>query len=298
MLKFFNELFNKSSNQNINMNYYIKELEELSNGLGEYANMNTLTDEITSKGDILLSKIEQIEVKTKNITDSKLSYALAIVYSNYSSWYRRGDERKFFLEKSIFLLNQSISLSPQNIEAKAELGHILIDYKIVRNLSKGIKLLEELQNNNELPTYLNSTLAEAKRKIGKIENNNFNLCSFQDPSPAVFREERKRFRALIRKYKKENKNELLKEVLNEYYSLAILVTFCYGEHDCNSGVSGRMYDEAIKIVNQRCNKINFSYLDNGRIENSGFISNNDWKTFIKVFGEVDNILNLNKENND
>jgi hypothetical protein len=275
------------------MEFYIKELEELSNGLGEYTNMNTITEKIKLKGDNLLSKIEQIEVETKNIINSKLSYTLAIAYYNYCSWYRRGDERKEILEKSISLLNQSIFLSPQNIESKAKLGHMLIDYKIIRDLSKGIKLLEELRDNNELPVYLNSTLAEAKRKIGNIENNNFNLCSFQDPSPAVFREERKRFRALIRKYKKENRIELLEQVLNDYYGLAVLATFCYGEHDCNSGVSGRMYDEAIKIVNKVCNKINFLYLDYGIIENSSFISNNDWKIFIKVFGKVDKQLTSN-----
>jgi len=103
------------------------------------------------------------------------------------------------------------------------------------------------------------------------------------------------FRALIRQYKKEDKTELLKTTLTQYYNLAILVTLCYGNHNCNSAVSGNEYNKAIQIINNVCEDINFSFLHNGIIINSEFISNNDWKTFIKIFGENNKKFNLQKE---
>ena len=295
MIKIFSKIFHINSSSNQDINNYIQRLEELSNGFGEYANIQTITKEIEIKGNELLSQIEQIEELTKSIIDSKLSYALAIAYHSYCSWYKRGDEQKYFLEKSLLLLNKSIAISPNN-EAKAELGHLLIEKKAIRNLDKGVELLEELNQKNQMPSYLNSTLSKAKRQLGEIKNDTFNLCIFQkDPSPAVFSEERKRFRALVRQYKKEDKTELLKTTLTQYYNLSILVTLCYGNHNCNSAVSGNEYNEAVQIVNKVCEYINFSFLHNGIIINSEFISNNDWKTFIKIFGENNKKFNPQKE---
>lgn len=295
MIKIFSKIFHINSSSSQDINNYIQRLEELSNGFGEYANIQTITKEIEVKGDELLSQIEQIEELTKNTIDSKLYYAIAMAYHSYCSWYKRGDEQKYFLEKTLSLLNKSIEISPNN-EAKAELGHLLIEKKAVRNLAKGIELLEELNQNNQMPSYLNATLSKAKRQLGEIPNNSFSLCAFKkDPSPAVFREERKRFRALIRQYKKENKVELLKTTLTQYYNLSILVTLCYGNHNCNSAVAGNEYNEAIQIINKVCKSINFSFLHDGIIIGSGFISNNDWKTFIKTFGENNKEFNPQKE---
>lgn len=44
-----------------------------------------------------------------------------------------------------------------------------------------------------MPSYLNSTLSKAIRQNKGVKlNDTYNLCSFNDPSPAVFREERKK----------------------------------------------------------------------------------------------------------
>jgi len=146
-----------------------------------------------------------------------------------------------------------------------------------------------------MPEYLNSILAKATRQsIGVKLESTYDLCSFKDPSPAVFREERKKFRELIRKFKKEKNTDSLKITLNQYYQLAVLVTTCYGEHDCNSGVRGNQYESAIKIVRNVCKDIDYSYITHGKIEKSNFISENDWKTFIKFFGNNKNSLNVNK----
>ncbi len=183
-------------------------------------------------------------------------------------------------------MNESLFIAPNNINAKSELGRLLIEEKVIRNLSKGIKILEDLENDGNMPLHLNSILSKAHRQLGNIEQDSgFNLCAFDDPNPAVFSEERKRFRALIRKYKKQNEIDKLRTTLNQYYNLGVLVTICYGEHDCNSGVIGWQYDEAIKTVRKVCNKIDFSFAQHGFLEESNFISKNDWKTFVVVFGE-------------
>ena len=113
-----------------------------------------------------------------------------------------------------------------------------------------------------------------------------------NPTPAVFAEERKKYRTLIRKYKKENDTDNLKRTLKNFYNLAILVVVCYGSHDCKSGVAGHDYDLAIGRVKKVGKKLNFSFKENGYIKNCNFISNNDWKQFISVFGEVNKKIDL------
>ena len=80
-------------------------------------------------------------------------------------------------------------------------------------------------------------------------------------------------------------------ILDQYYSLAVLVIICYGEHDCNSGVIGWQYDEAVNMVRKICNRIEVSFVTHRFLEKSNFISKNDWKTFVGVFGENTNHYN-------
>jgi hypothetical protein len=269
----------------------IEMLNNISNGLGEFAsfafddqNQNAKKE----KARQMLSIITDIETKNALLNNTTLSYSLAIAYCNYNAWFVRGEERKMYLEKCISFLYKAISIYPKNHDAKSELGRLLIEEKEIRNLTKGIELLEELDREGKMPSFLNSVLSKAHRQSGNIEiDDMYELCEFTDPSPAVFREERKRFRALINKYKKQEEIEKLKITLNQYYNLAVLVTVCYGSHDCNSAVSGFQYDQATKIVKQICNKINCSFASHGYILNSKFISGNDLKTFIKVFGDID-----------
>lgn len=290
--KFFTKIFKQNNTDDIST------LNEISNGLGEYAScsFNELNIDIKhKKGQEMLSIITSIEKNSIESSDTNLFYSIAIAYRNYCAWFVRGDERKKYLEKSILFLNKSISVSSKNIDAKSELGRLLIEEKVVRDLSKGINILEKLQDANQMPEYLNSVLSKAIRqnKGVKLENT-YDLCSFNDPSPAVFREERKRFRELIRTFKKEKNIDSLKTTLNQYYQLAILFTVCYGEHDCNSAVGGIQYDNAIKIVKNICKKIDYSYTIHGKIVKSNFISENDWKTFINIFGNNSNSFDTNK----
>ena len=273
----------------------IEILKDISNALGTYAStaFNNKSKTIKNKKAAeMLSIIKNIENNTKNLDDTELYYYIAIAYRNYSAWFVRGNDRKKILEKCIYNLNKAISIDFNNIEAKSELGRLLIEEKIIRNLPKGIEILENLKNNGKLPSSLNSILSKAHRQIGNIGiDNNFDLCSFKDPSPAVFREERKKFRALIRKYKKNKESEKLKLILFQFYNLAILVSICYGDHDCNSGVVNWQYEEAIQKVKKLCQKISFSYEENGYIEKNNFISRNDWKTYQAIFGKTTKSFN-------
>lgn len=273
----------------------IAKLTSISNGLGEYASIafsEKRPSERNEKALGMLSTIKKIEKTCAQLKNSELFYSIAIAYRNYCAWFVRGEDRKQYLEKCVFYLTESLSIDPNNLDAKGELGRLLIEEKVIRDLSKGINILEDLKNNGNIPPHLNSILSKAHRQSGKIEQDSyFNLCAFNDPSPSVFREERKRFRALIKKYKKQNKTDKLKTTLNQYYNLAVLVTICYGDHDCNTGVIGWQYDEAIKTVGKVCNKIDFSFAQHGFLEESNFISNNDWKTFVAVFGESSKSFN-------
>jgi hypothetical protein len=273
----------------------IATLTSISNGLGEYASIafsEKKPSEKNEKALEMLSTIKEIEKTCRQLQNSKLFYSIAIAYRNYCAWFVRGEDRKQYLEKCVFYLTESIAIDPDNIGAKAELGRLLIEEKVVRNLPKDIKILKDLKNDGDMPSHLNSILSKAHRQSGNVEQDrDFNLCAFNDPSPAVFREERKRFRALIKKYKKQNEIDKLKTTLNQYYNLAVLVTICYGNHDCNTGVIGWQYDEAIKTVKKVCNKIDFSFAQHGFLEESNFISNNDWKTFVAVFGESSKSFN-------
>ncbi|AJI74438.1 hypothetical protein BZ13_1187 [Francisella philomiragia subsp. philomiragia ATCC 25015] len=197
MLKFFKSLFLTNKMHSHDIQKYIKRLQNISNSYSEYA--SNINDSNKYK---MINEIESIESKIKDIEDIDLYYNLAIAYRNYSAWYIRGNNRKFFLEKSIEFLEKS---SPDNINSFAELGRILIDEKLVRDLPRGINILKELSQKNKLPDYLNSVLSKAERQNNNLkENETFSLLRIaKDPSPAVFREERKRFRALITKQKKK-----------------------------------------------------------------------------------------------
>ena len=292
----FNSIFKKEETPNTTAND-IDILNEISNGLGEYADcsFNEKSEAVKNKkAQEMLSQIIAIKGKNTNTKDSNLSYALAIAYKNYCAWFVRGNEREKYLNKALSHLKQAITYNSSNTEAKAELGKLLIEEKTIRDLHQGLSVLQELKDNGNLPTPLNSILSKALRQNNDINlDTSYNLCIFTDPSPAVFREERKRFRELIRKFKKEKRDKDLEVVLNQYYQLSVLVTACYGSHNCNSGVAGHQYENAIKLVKNICKKIKYSYQENGKISQSSFISDNDWKTFIKVFGDNQKSLTVN-----
>lgn len=65
--------------------------------------------------------------------------------------------------------------------------------------------------------------------------------------------------------------------------MGLLVKLCYRNHDCNSGVVGHQYENAKVIAIKNYKTIKDTYDKNGRIKDSLFISENDWKIFTKFF---------------
>ena len=285
MLNFLKSFFNNKS-----IDDYTSQLKTISNGTGEYFNKKPLNNDIKLKGNKMLKLIQDIESQTRNIKDSNLYYEFAIAYNNYTSWYIRGEDRKEYLLITTALLEKAIDLSENNIKAKELLGKLLINEKLIRDFNQGQEILNDLKSKNELSSSLNSILQKANKQI-KIEKN-YNFCKFKDPSPAVFREERVLFRALIKKYKKEKNTQELEKTLNDFYTLAVLVTMCYGNSDCNSTTSETKYEQAILIMKKNCKRIRYTFSQNGYITNSSFLSSSDWKHFDFVFGKSDKNITI------
>jgi hypothetical protein len=69
------------------------------------------------------------------------------------------------------------------------------------------------------------------------------------PLPGVLREERTRLRKLLSSaLKSDEQNASI--LAFRLYNLGLLVAALYGNHDCNSGVRGYIYDEAAAKMNQ------------------------------------------------
>lgn len=89
----------------------------------------------------------------------------------------------------------------------------------------------------------------------------------------------------------EKNDEKLKIALTQIYKLAFFAVICYQMHDCKAGVAGVDYDQALKLRKQIPSDINVSYQENGYITYCNFLSINDWKSFINVYGNTNKICN-------
>ena len=160
MLNFFKSLFGGSEEkkESNSLPDLLSELIDISNGMGEYSPLDMIEEEKDSKGREMLSRIRSIELKSKKFNDDELFYLLALSYRNYTAWYVKDYEREKYLKKCLSILKK---VSKSHKVSRAELGRLLIEEKLVRNLPLGIEILEELNSQNELPSYLNSTLAKA-----------------------------------------------------------------------------------------------------------------------------------------
>lgn len=234
-----------------------------------------------------LSNFEELVVNWSSLLHERF----ALAYRNYCSWYIRGDEREKVLRKVIFHLTKSIDLDNENINSKVELTRILVEEKTVRDLKKALEISHELKKSNQLPSWMDSIIEKAKRWTGEINipvNTNFKGI---DPSPAVFREERIKLRKLLTELQK-NEDEKKSIVAKRLYNLGLYVTKLYGSHDCNSGVMGISYDNALKNSKKIANEFSYEYL--GRIDNCKFLTEQDYKKIEKVFGNKSEIIDVNK----
>jgi hypothetical protein len=259
---------------------FIEKLNTMANGLGQSAPVPG--NDLSSRAKLMQSAMEEIEHQVEQETTATVEYALAIAFRNYGAWYTRGDDRKPYLQRVILHLNRAVALESNHIQAKIELARMLIDEKQVRDLEKGLGIAEELSKNGSLPDWMDSTVQKAKRWKDKFDvrtNNDFSKVS---ATPAVLREERIKLRKILGMTLKENDITNARAAAMRLYNLAILVAALYGKHDCNSGVSGIMYDSAEKRIKKVTAKLSYEYL--GRIEGAEFLSNTDYSRIEKVLG--------------
>ena len=75
-----------------------------------------------------------------------------------------------------------------------------------------------------------------------------------------------------------------------------MFTIFFEDSDSGSSFGGEARVNAQEMIPKICNKIQYTYIGKGKIFNCNYISENDWKTFEKVFGknekcfDVENIL--------
>jgi hypothetical protein len=95
----------------------------------------------------MLELIEAIESQLNMCGDPKLQYWLGVANTNYVSWYVRGDKRKPFLERAVthyeraYMLEKDFGGSKWHEYAGAA-GKLLVEEAVIRNLQKGLLLLE------------------------------------------------------------------------------------------------------------------------------------------------------------
>jgi hypothetical protein len=168
------------------------------------------------------------------------------------------------------------------------LAYLLVNYVPVRDLERGIELLESLKKENALSETMAIYLNHAYRQLDRIPEQ-LAIAEFSKISmlPASLREDRKRYRALIRQFRKNGQAKEIRVALEEFYNLAILVCAAYGNHDCDRGVSSSEHEIAELIRDRVAGKLHFSYPSSGRIIDGSFLSESDYRSFVQVFGETD-----------
>lgn len=168
----------------------------------------------------------------------------------------------------------------------------MIERVQVRDLEQGLKLLDEVK---EKDSQVQGLIAKAERWLGKLEiKKEFDYTTLQLIPLTVLREERSRSRALIRAMKKETKINDLSQVLDHMYRLAILhdaasFVMLNTEHSFNTK-EAKNWDSKLNKLAREIQK--YSYAFNGRIKESNncYLTENDYKTFQKVYPDVLAIL--------
>jgi len=106
--------------------------------------------------------------------------------------------------------------------------------------------------------------------------------------PANMRKLRTSFRKIITKYKKDKDENNLKRILNIYYKFCAIQQSLFGYFELKYAISSASIDIAHLMLNQVIDELNdVSFIKNGYMIQNNFISNNDYKIFVKVFGTVE-----------
>jgi hypothetical protein len=119
----------------------------------------------------MLRTIEKVETERPNSNSAELEYWLGIAWRNYTAWFIRGDKRKPHLEKAVIHFENAYTLEKGSSGAKwmtysSELGALLVEEAPVRDLERGIQLLEAVFDSTRDYEPLLCTYADAIYKSG------------------------------------------------------------------------------------------------------------------------------------
>jgi len=295
MLNFFKNILKKNKNtEELSENELIDYATIALLGTGQYAS-NSMADDWQKWAKKMQDDLLIFEKKGFEYSSTKLFILAGKGWGNFSIWYRRKNEDKVTpLKKAISMFNEALKIDPNNLEAKIGLASLLIERVQVRDLERGLKILNQIHNKTEEIQIL---ISKANRWIGNIEfNSDFDYTKIELIPLTSLREERKRCRALLRELKKEkDKTEELIKVLEHMYRIAVI-------HDaathvmlnCGYVVNPKKYNACYKKLQKATeNIIEYSYQNNGKLKESNncFFSVNDYKTFEKIFGSTDKVFN-------
>jgi hypothetical protein len=198
------------------------ETEPLTRAISKLMDVaNALSERDTES--IMKNVIENIENQFSTNTSPELEYWLGIAWENFAGWYIRGDERKAYLKKSIKHYEKGYSLGRDYthkrwIEYAGNLGRLLVDTAIIRDIEKAIPILEDIYNNTD--DYFPSlcSLPEAYYKQGEylraaelgksvyergVKQAEKEFGTAEMAPPAALDTATKAYRALVRQYKKD-----------------------------------------------------------------------------------------------
>lgn len=142
--------------------------------------------------------------------------------------------------------------------------------------------------------FVYSSLAKVFKKL-KMYKEAYEI-SRQICTPAGFRDSAISLRQLAKQAQKTNDDTTIRNILNEFYKLAVLAYLCYGPFDCKGGVRGALYDRAA-ILCQRIDlkQIHATYQTHGIISGGGILTENDYKMFSAIFGETSRTYNPHQD---
>lgn len=188
------------------------------------------------KKDNMLKILHSVESYAENLQNPRLIYWLGIAWRNFTSWHIRGDERKEYLEKAVHYFDKALGLSKDTlpiqlplekrhnseyldqIDIAGELGHVLVDEAIIRDLDRGEKVLQFVFDNTEEYEPCLCSYAELFYKKGdykkcvEIGLNINDRCTKSpewkdDPPPAPLGIVGSAYRALAKRAKKDGKTD-------------------------------------------------------------------------------------------
>lgn len=292
MFNFLKSLFTDES-ESYNESELINYATIVLMGTGQYA-ASSMTDDWPLWSKKMQEDLLMFERFANKYSSVKLFVLAGKGWGNYSIWFvRKSGDKTTPLKKAILMFNEALKLDPNNIEAKTELSRLLIERVQIRNLEQALKILETVPNHsNEIQVLIN----KAKRWLGNIEfNEDFDYTKIQLIPLNFLREERTKCRTLIRTLTQQDKVEDLKKVLDHMYRIAVIhdaATFVMLE--CGYVINPRLYASSYRKLQTLTKHIRkYSYTKNGKINlsNNCFFSDQDYKSFEKIFGPTQKDLN-------